>query len=75
MNQSRPAEQGTNSAALQISDTIGSSLAVGIAGALVTGSAHRSGGLAGGIRTAGILTALIAVAGVIAAFRVEASHD
>jgi MFS family permease len=75
MNQSPPAEQGTNSAALQISDTIGSSLAVGIAGALVTGSAQHSGGLQGGIRTAGILTALIAVAGVIAALRVEASHD
>jgi MFS family permease len=75
MNRSAPAEQGTNSAAMQISDTIGASLAVGIAGALVTGSAHRAGGLTDGIRTAGILTALIAIAGVIAAFRVEAPHD
>ncbi|MGI8334969.1 MFS transporter [Actinomadura scrupuli] len=79
MNRSAPAEQGTNSAAMQISDTVGASLAVGVAGALVTGSAHHAwlsgGGLADGIRTAGILTALIAVAAVIAAFRVEAPHD
>lgn len=67
LNQSDPAEQGANSSALQISDTLGSSLAVGAAGALVTGLAHLSTGL----RAAGALTALIAVAGVPAAFRVK----
>ncbi|MCW2913324.1 MAG: major facilitator superfamily 1 [Actinomycetia bacterium] len=71
MNQSAPAAQGTNSAAMQISDTIGASLAVGIAGALVTGSAH----LGEGIAAAGALTSLVAIVGVIAAFRVEAPHD
>lgn len=67
LNQSDAAEQGANSSALQISDTLGSSLAIGAAGALVTGLPHLSTGL----RAAGGLTALIAVAGVLAAFRVE----
>jgi len=67
MNESDPAEQGVNTAAQGISDTLGSSLAIGVAGAIVTGTAHLSTGL--GI--AGALIALIAIAGVFAALRVE----
>lgn len=67
MNQSEETEQGVNSAALQISDTLGSSLAIGTAGAIVTGAAHLSTGLG----MAGALTAAIAIAAVFAAFRVE----
>jgi len=70
MNQSAEHEQGVNSAALQINDTLGSSLAIGVAGAIVTAAPHLSTGLA----YAGALTALIAVAGVFAAFRVETSR-
>jgi MFS family permease len=67
MNQSAEDEQGVNSSAVQISDTLGSSLAIGSAGAIVTGSAHLSTGL--GI--AGALIAALAIAAVFAAFRVE----
>lgn len=69
LNESDPGEQGANSAALQISDTLGSSLSVGIAGALVTGFPQLSAGL----RAAGALTAFFAMACIAAAFRVEHS--
>lgn len=68
MNQSDAEHQGANSSALQISDTLGSSLAVGLAGAVVTGFPHLSTGL----RVAGAATALLAVIGFAAAFRVVA---
>jgi MFS family permease len=62
-------EQGVNSSALQISDTLGSSLVVGVAGALVTGfGAARIGA---GLAVAGALFAAIALLGVIAALRLE----
>jgi hypothetical protein len=67
LNLSPVGEQGTNSAALQISDTLGSALTVGVAGAIITHSTHLSTGL--GI--AGALTILIAGVGVVAALRVE----
>jgi sugar phosphate permease len=62
-------EQGTNSSALQIADTLGSSLAIGIAGALVT--AFGTGHLALGLAVAGALIASVAALGVIAALRLE----
>jgi MFS family permease len=62
-------EQGVNSSALQISDTLGSSLVVGVAGALVAGfGADRLGT---GLAVAGALFTVIAVSGVIAALRLE----
>ncbi len=62
-------EQGVNSSALQISDTLGSSLVVGVAGALVTGfGAARIGT---GLAVAGAMFAAIAFLGVIAALRLE----
>ncbi|MFI0354426.1 MFS transporter [Actinomadura sp. 9N407] len=64
-------EQGTNSSALQIADTLGSSLVVGIAGALVT--AFGTGRLALGLGVAGILFVAIAAIGIIAALRVQAT--
>ncbi|RFS87116.1 MFS transporter [Actinomadura spongiicola] len=62
-------EQGVNSSALQISDTLGSSLVVGIAGALVTGFGGDR--LGTGLAVAGALFAAIAAFGVIAALRLE----
>jgi MFS family permease len=62
---SGPDAQGTNSSAMQISDTLGSSLAVGIAGALVN---------AAGLNTGAACTAVIAVVAALAARRVENAH-
>ncbi|MEU8118585.1 MFS transporter [Spirillospora sp. NPDC049024] len=62
-------EQGVNSSALQISDTLGSSLVVGVAGALVTG--FGAARLDAGLAVAGALFAAIAAFGVIAALRLE----
>ena len=63
-------EQGVNSSALQISDNLGSTLVVGVAGALVTGLGAARMGL--GLAVAGALFAAIAVLGVVAALRLEA---
>jgi MFS family permease len=57
--------QGTNSSAMQISDTLGSSLAVGIAGALVN---------AAGLNAGAVCTAVIAIAAALAAHRVRDPH-
>jgi MFS family permease len=62
-------EQGTNSSAMQIADTLGSSLVIGIAGALAL--AFGTGRLALGLGVAGIVVASIAALGVIAALRLE----
>ncbi|WP_433475322.1 MFS transporter [Spirillospora sp. CA-142024] len=62
-------EQGVNSSALQIADTLGSSLVVGVAGALVTG--FGAARLDAGLAVAGALFAAIAAFGVIAALRLE----
>jgi MFS family permease len=62
---SGPDSQGTNSSAMQISDTLGSSLAVGIAGALVN---------AAGLNTGAVCTAVIALIAAVAAHRVEDPH-
>ncbi|MEV4674287.1 MULTISPECIES: MFS transporter [Actinomadura] len=64
-------EQGVNSSALQISDTLGSSLVVGAAGALVTGFGVDR--LGTGLAVAGVLFAAIALLGVVAALRLEVS--
>jgi len=62
-------EQGVNSSALQISDTLGSSLVVGVAGALVSGfGAARIGT---GLAVSGALFTAIALLGVIAALRLK----
>jgi MFS family permease len=70
LNLSPAAEQGVNSSALQISDTLGSSLVVGVAGALVTGLGGAR--LDTGLAVAGTLFAAIAALGVVAALRLEA---
>lgn len=62
---SAPSDQGVNSSAMQISDTLGSSLAVGTAGALVN-AAGLNAGAAG--------TAVIAIVAALAAHRVEVPH-
>lgn len=63
LNFSAPSEQGANSSALQISDTLGSSLGVGVAGALV-----NAAGLGAGL----VWTLVIALVAATAAHRVEA---
>lgn len=67
MRLSAPARQGANAAATQVCEGLGSSLAVGFAGALVTafGSHHLPPGLIAG----GALMALLALLGTLAAAR------
>ncbi|MBC6459564.1 MFS transporter [Actinomadura sp. HBU206391] len=73
LNLSAPLDQGTNSAALQISDTLGGALGIGLAGALVTGfGADRLGP---GLAAAGALTMLIAAVAVVAALRVRDGRE
>jgi predicted MFS family arabinose efflux permease len=73
LNLSAPADQGTNSAALQISDTLGGALGIGVAGALVTGfGADRLGP---GLAAAGVLTVVIALVAVVAAIRVTGDEE
>ena len=62
---SGPSAQGTNSSAMQISDTLGASLAVGVAGALVN---------AAGLNAGAICTAVIAIVAALAAHRIEDPH-
>lgn len=62
LNLSPPDEQGTNSAALQISDTVGSALGVGVAGALAVG--FGAGRLSTGLVAAGLSTVAIALVAV-----------
>lgn len=62
---SAPSAQGTNSSAMQISETICSSLAVGVAGALVN---------AAGLVAGAVCTAVIAVVAALAAHRVGDPH-
>ncbi|HEV7936207.1 MAG TPA: MFS transporter [Actinomadura sp.] len=69
LNLSAPADQGANSAALQISDTLGAALVIGVAGALVTGFGTARLGL--GLAVAGALTTVIAVFAVLTALRVS----
>ncbi|MFG1998426.1 MFS transporter [Spirillospora sp. NPDC048911] len=70
LDQSAEEEQGVNSSALQISDTLGSSVVVGLAGALVTGFGTEH--LEQGLIVAGVLFTAIAALAVVAAFRLEA---
>ncbi|MGH3390000.1 MAG: MFS transporter [Actinomadura sp.] len=72
LNLSTPADQGANSAALQIGDTLGGALGIGFAGALVTGLGTDR--LELGLAAAGTLTAAIALLAVIAAPRVRGRH-
>jgi predicted MFS family arabinose efflux permease len=62
---SAPSEQGANSSAMQISDTLGSSLAIGAAGALVN---------AAGLGAGAACTTVVAVVAALAAHRVEVPH-
>ncbi|MQY05493.1 MFS transporter [Actinomadura macrotermitis] len=69
---SAESEQGANSAALQIADTLGSSLVVGAAGAVIAGVGTDR--LGTGLAAAGLAFAAIAVLGVVAALRIEAAR-
>ncbi|GLZ13750.1 MFS transporter [Actinomadura sp. NBRC 104425] len=66
-------KQGVNSSSLQIADMLGSSLVIGISGALVTGfGADR---LRAGLAVAGALAAAIAALGMLAALRLTPSKE
>ncbi|MEU5877247.1 MFS transporter [Spirillospora sp. NPDC047279] len=71
LDQSAEDEQGVNSSALQIADTLGSSVVVGLAGALVTGFGTEH--LEQGLVVAGVLFTAIAAFAVVAALRLEAT--
>ncbi|GLZ08507.1 MFS transporter [Actinomadura sp. NBRC 104412] len=62
-------EQGANSSALQIADSLGSSLVIGVAGALAMAFGTDHLGL--GLGVAGTVVASIAALGVLAAFRLR----
>ncbi|GAA2885644.1 MFS transporter [Streptosporangium fragile] len=69
MRQSPDAEQGANSAALQVVDTLGSALTIGIGGALVNLIGHDD--IATGYVTIAVLMAAIGVLGTAAAGRMR----
>ncbi|MFC6884177.1 MULTISPECIES: MFS transporter [Actinomadura] len=62
-------KQGANSSSLQIADSLGSSLVVGVAGALV--AAFGTERLGTGLAVAGALFVSIALLGVVAALRLD----
>ncbi|MFD0684117.1 MFS transporter [Actinomadura fibrosa] len=70
LDQSPEEDQGVNSSALQIADTLGSSVLVGLAGALVAGFGGDRLGTA--LTVAGALFAGIAVLGIVSALRLTA---
>ncbi|GAA3117521.1 MFS transporter [Streptosporangium carneum] len=69
MRQSPDAEQGANSAALQVVDTLGSALTIGFGGVLINVIGHDD--IATGYTTIVALTAAIGVLGVVVAGRMR----
>ncbi|MFC5831893.1 MFS transporter [Nonomuraea insulae] len=69
MKQSPVNEQGANSAALQVSDQLGSALSIGIGGALMNVIGHSSAQIATGFMVISALMAAIALGGVLLAGR------
>jgi MFS family permease len=67
MDASSDDEQGVNSSALQITDTLGASISTGLAGAIVAAAGSRGVG----IEVAEIATALVAMIAVTLAHRVK----
>ncbi|MEU7001336.1 MFS transporter [Nonomuraea sp. NPDC046570] len=67
LKQSPQAEQGANSAALQVMDTLGSALAIGLGGALINVIGHSSAQISTGfMMIAGIMGAVALAAAVLA---------
>ncbi|MDQ1585638.1 MAG: hypothetical protein QOH80_1003 [Actinomycetota bacterium] len=71
LGQSREAEQGFNSAALQVSDALGSIVLIGVAGAIFAGLHNDHGGNAPVFLFIYGLMAAVAVAGAVVAPRVR----
>jgi MFS family permease len=69
MKQSPVHEQGANSAALSVSDQLGSALSIGIGGALVNVIGHSSSQIATGFLVISCLMGVIAVTGSVLAGR------
>jgi hypothetical protein len=67
---SDPADQGANSAALQVSDSVGSILLIGAAGAVYAASLAAGTVSAATFTTIWVGTGLLAVAGVLVAARI-----
>ncbi|MFE3453188.1 MFS transporter [Nonomuraea sp. NPDC059194] len=71
MKQSPEAEQGKNSAALQVMDTLGSALAIGVGGALINLIGHTPEQISVGFVVIALLMGAVALGAVIAASRVR----
>ncbi|NBE98706.1 MFS transporter [Nonomuraea sp. KC401] len=69
LKQSPVNEQGANSAALSVTDMLGSALAIGVGGALVNLIGHSSAEIATGFVVISILMASIALSGTVLAGR------
>ena len=69
---SPPHEQGVNSAALQVSDALGSILFIGIGGAIFAGLHEGDGGDAGAFLLIDLVMVVVALVGAAAAPRVRA---
>ncbi|SDG55215.1 Major Facilitator Superfamily protein [Sinosporangium album] len=73
LKQSPEGEQGVNSAALQVTDTLGSSLSIGVGGAVINMAGHGAGQIATGFALiAGLMTAL-GVFGILVSGRMRES--
>lgn len=70
-----PGEQGFASSALQISDVLGGSVCIGLAGVLIVGVTGAGGRLSSALLLANLLLAGVAVAGALAAGRANTADD
>ncbi|MFD1936507.1 MFS transporter [Nonomuraea mangrovi] len=71
MKQSPEAEQGKNSAALQVMDTLGSALAIGVGGALINLIGHAPDRISVGFVVIALLMGAVALTAVVVASRIR----
>ncbi|GAA3471054.1 MFS transporter [Nonomuraea roseola] len=71
LRQSPAAEQGKNSAAMQVMDTLGSALAIGVGGALINLIGHAPAQISTGFVVIALLMGVVSLAAVVIASRVR----
>ncbi|MFC7716381.1 MFS transporter [Nonomuraea recticatena] len=71
LRQSPEAEQGKNSAAMQVMDTLGSALAIGVGGALINLIGHAPAQISTGFVVIALLMGAVSLAAVVIASRVR----
>ncbi|GII91307.1 MFS transporter [Sinosporangium siamense] len=71
MRQSAEGEQGANSAALQVTDTLGSSLTIGLGGALINVAGHGSAQIATGFVVIAVLMTVVGAFGILVSGRMR----